>query len=608
MVSLEYKNFACIKNLGKYQESFYKLVDSYGIELNSRIVLEESVYTPHDFDCHCTDIYKVISEVLLDSKRAYSGGLSDKELYILDLAVLFHDISMSRDVLAERKSHSKMSAEYVQNLYNNKESLLYKESQLNTNEIKALKAIIMAHSDVKDGSVDLEIRGLKDPNLTDNMPARSGVIRGKLLAGILRLADELDITSERLGNTNVEENLKIARAKCANMEMQISSGEGEQLREKYEKYKKYVESLAHWENLHLFSQVFRENQDDKVYLVTDDEHLQQLLDEGNTPAVLARRILKVYEKIEKEWKEIKKIVVDDSPQKLDIKSFFPVSTIEIKCSVRSILQELDKQLNNVKNVKAAIEPEGTIESTRGFLKEKIQREDESICDKGEHIQLIGDLSNKLTQEIKRRHLLKVGHFLLDDICCARDWIDIKEIVETKVIADKVIGCFIDHIRSTCDLKKKSLIVGLDLEGALLASRVAMGLKKPFSYIIPVKEHANVSSKESEISIKDYDNIILVTDAIVTFDTIKNALQEIMKENDLTEEKLMEKVTHIYTVFYRKNSLLNLGGIEELEKRSFCLNMDFPVELYKKEECHYIKEGQCLALNCQRELYNCNRFK
>lgn len=606
MISMEYKNFDCIKNLGIYKESFDKLVESYGKELNDKIVLEGCVYTLHDFNCHCTDIYKLISEVLLDPKRAYAGGLTDKELYILDLAVLFHDISMSRDILAERKNHSKKSADYVQTLYNNTESPLYKESQLNTNEIKALKAIMMAHSDVKDGSIDVEKRGLKDPSLTDNMPARSGVIRGKLLAGILRLADELDITSERLGNTNLEDNLKIAREKCANMEMQISSGEGKQLQEEYERYRKYVESLSHWESLHLFSQVLRENQDDKIYLVTDDEHLQQLLDEGNTPAALARRLLKVYEKVLKEWNEIKKIVVDESPQKLDIKSFFPVSTIEIKCSVSTILQELDKQLNNVKNVKAVIELEGASKTSN--VNEQIKKDNENICAKCKHIQLIGNLSTRLTQEIKRRHLLKVGHFLLDDIYCARDWVDIKEIVETKTIADKIIGCFIDHIKSTCDLEKKSLIVGLDLEGALLASRVAMGLKKPFSYIIPVKEHGHVSSKESEISIKNYDNIILVTDAIVTYDTIKSALQEIMKENELSKEVLMEKVTHIYTIFYRKNNLLKLEGIEELEEKSFCLNMDFPVELFKKEKCHYIKQGQCLALNSQQELGGCNKRK
>lgn len=599
MIDQDYKKFECIKKLGNYRERFIHIVDIYGNRLENRIQINGSIYTMHNFNNHCIDIYKIISEVLLNSKTAYTGkqGLTKKELYILDLAVLFHDFSMSQDIMTERINHSRKSAEMVQKFYDEGDSALHTESGLSVNEINALKAIIMAHSDVKDGSVLPGHYGLNAPGLSDEMPAKQGHIRARFLAGILRFADELDVTSERLGNTNIEDNLKEVKRIYTDMKMQKESGEGENSEEQLQKYKKYVESLTHWENLHLFSQVYRESQDDTIYLVTDDEHLQHLMEAGHSAASLTRRILNVYEKIMKEWKAIKGVIVDGSPHKLDIKSIFPVTSIKINCAVEEIVKELDKHLNNIGKLKANETDGLTISDSFEKPDEKDSKDVNAAKRVMQNVSLVDeDLSTRLKIEINRRHLLKVGHFLLDDEFCARDWIDTKEIVETKVIADEIVGCFIEHIRHNCDLNGKFLVVGLDLEGALLASRIAMGLKMPFSYIIPVKERPNSSSKESEISIDEYDGIILISDAIVAFDTIKKALDEIKENVGITMEELLNKVTRIYSIFYRESPLLVQDNDEELKKKTFCGNMDFPVELFRKDECHYMKEGKCFALN------------
>nr|WP_288724022.1 hypothetical protein [uncultured Sellimonas sp.] len=598
MIINEYKEFACVKNLGNNKDIFIKMVEHYGKDLYGKIIMDGSVYTIHDFNTHCVDIYKIISEVLLDPKRAYgSDGLTEKELYILDMAVLFHDISMSQELATERGNHSEKAAEFVQKLYDTKDSMLHKEGNLSANEIKALKAIIKAHSDVKDGTVPDKERGLNDPKLTDNMPARSGKIRARLLAGILRLADELDITSERLGTMNIEENLKEIREEYNEIEMKIKSGEGEQLQEKLKKYKGYIESLSHWENLHLFSQVVRENQDDTVYLITDEDYLRQQLEDGNSATALSRRILSVYNKIEKEWEEIKKIVIEESKQRLDIKNFFPVMSIKIKCSVDLVDRELNKQLMNVSKVKEVRNEENGGAGSEEKGEEKIER---SEIERG--VQIIDPLlAERLTNEIKRRHLLKAGHFLLDEIFCARDWIDTKEIVETKALLDKIAGCLIEHIKQTCELEKKYIIIGLDLEGALLASRLSMGLKLPFSYIIPVRERSNFSPKEVEVSIDGYEHIILVADVIVAFDTIKKALDEIAYTNKIPIERLGKSISQIYSIFYRESKLVDLKEIGDLQAKTFCVNTDFPVELFRKEDCHYMKAGECLALNNRLKL-------
>ena len=96
------------------------MVEEYGEKLSTRVVTENAVYTLHDFDHHCFDIYRIISNVLLDEKLAYKSedyGLSSRELLILNVAVLFHDIGMSHVLGASRKNHAKKSAEYFQNEY-----------------------------------------------------------------------------------------------------------------------------------------------------------------------------------------------------------------------------------------------------------------------------------------------------------------------------------------------------------------------------------------------------------------------------------------------------------------------------------------------------------
>lgn len=57
-------------------------------------------------------------------------GLSKRELFILNLAVLFHNISMSRCLDVKRENRSKLSADYVQNEYDNSRSVLRSKSRV----------------------------------------------------------------------------------------------------------------------------------------------------------------------------------------------------------------------------------------------------------------------------------------------------------------------------------------------------------------------------------------------------------------------------------------------------------------------------------------------
>lgn len=108
-INVEYKQIDCVKNLDiQYKEHFFKIVDYYGPQLPERLVIEGSAYTMHDFNHHCINIYKIVSEIILWPNIAYgNNGLSGKELFILDLAILFHDIGMNAYLTGGRNDHSR---------------------------------------------------------------------------------------------------------------------------------------------------------------------------------------------------------------------------------------------------------------------------------------------------------------------------------------------------------------------------------------------------------------------------------------------------------------------------------------------------------------------
>lgn len=214
----EYKKIQCIRKMEEeYFNRFDNIVNEYAPKLSGRVIMDGSAFTLHDFEHHCFDIYKIISEVLFDEELVYKTdyGISQRELFILNLAVLFHDIGMFNELGATRANHSVKSADFVQREYDDSRSVFKKKSDLTVNEVKALKAIITAHSDVKDKTVEDEKNGMKSPDLKD-YNAKEGKIRAKFLAGVLRLADELDVSSDRLGTGEIEQQIEEGKKSMKN--------------------------------------------------------------------------------------------------------------------------------------------------------------------------------------------------------------------------------------------------------------------------------------------------------------------------------------------------------------------------------------------------------
>lgn len=562
----DYKRFKCIEKMGdEYKQRFEEIVSENAEILAIPIYENGSIYTEHDFDHHCCNLFRIISDLLLDD-TAYSAdgtGLNSRELYLLNIAVVLHDIGMFEKVDFDRKRHSLLSANKIEEKYRiPQDSLSEGKSGLSRNEIKALKRIVQAHSDVKDGSVSEEENGLKDRKLTNSMPGNQGKhIRARFLANVLRLADELDITNDRLGGADIEAELKKAVDNEEKLEIELHHASEKQktaLLERLARNKEAVKSYEHLKRLYFFGETKRDNSG-IVELVIDDEYVDELLTQGVAIEKISDDIFQVYDKIFKEFEKFKY----DIGKEIRLSNMIAIKDIKVSTQNIDLSKYLDRQNKNGNKEKT--------KSDKQLLKPHILSE---------------GIADRLTKFVEKRNLLEVGHFKLHTNLCARDWIVADEVIETSPVFKKCEAQFLLHLAEKMKDRKEYLIVGIDFCGMLIASKLAYVMRKPYTYVIP--DNISSSYRETEFVPAKYDKIVLVTDVIVTYDTIR----EIIKKYDI-----LDKVEIIYAVFFRdaeKGKYIKKN--QDLVKRTYVLNDYFNIELHTNEECRYKNCAECKAAN------------
>lgn len=551
------------------KERFKNIVLEYADKLNRIVSDGGTVYTLHDFDHHCCNLYKIVSDVILNEEVAFGGNLSsinDGELYILNLAILLHDLGMTKYIDLTRDNHSVESAKMIKKDYKNSANPLSEgKSGLSKNDIEALTLIVQAHSDVKDGSVSEEENGLNNPELTNSMQGRVNTIRARFLANILRLADELDITSDRLGTMDVRNELEEACQKKLVLEKQLESvledKERVQLEEKLKRYKSAEVSGKFWRQLTLFKRVERDLAGNVKFYI-DDSVIDDQIAIGVSDMSLANDILEVYNKIEVEFDKFRK----DIERNLQLAAMVAIKKIEICTKNKQLKIQLEKMKKK---------------SDDGVIEKSIIQP---------HI-ISTEMATKISNFIETRNLYDGGHYRLHDNLCARDWVDVGEIILTESFFKKCEAQFLLHIKGLEALGDKYLIIGIDFYGMLIASRLSFLLHKPYGYLIPDYRKMKSSLREFDIecSIDEFENIIIVTDVIVTFNTIKSLAQNYYME---------EKIKAIYAILFRNtedNRFVQEN--KEMLNKTYVLNSNYDIEIHKNDNCRYRDmEDVCKAKN------------
>lgn len=566
-----YKEFECYKHMSDHdKDCFDKLTMHYsGFLGNGKTENATSTrFTLHDFEHHCFDIYKYISEVIL-SKAAYGeNGLSKRELYILNLSVLFHDISLHLVDDCERGKHARQSADWLRREHGNRGSTFSDLCDLADTEVDALCAVISAHSDEKDADGKT---GIYNQELID-YPSKQKEIRTQLLAGILRLTDELDITTMRIGDLRFETELRQKAEEFAHACSKYQTATDSEIRKNAEKemerLRPKAESYRHWDKLHYFEEVRCANT--SIVLKVRKRKIEEETARGNEEHV-EKIIGDVFLKVSEEFLKIQKVLFKPRSEH---RTIIAVDKVEVSGIEEQLQKRMEREYQRLKN-----------EIENGIEKSEKSRANK-LTGTSEIEKLISDF-------VDSRKLLLPGHFIMNSRYCAADWIDTPRVMENMDIYRSCLDLYLENIKKTN--LNDALLVGLDLQGALIVSAIGYMLGVPFTYLIPVHKKQENSERDSRLDFDNQKNIILFTDVIVTTQSIDDACESYDIQRG--------RIKAIYAVFYRPiKSGFNVESLSEsYADKIYYINDKYAVNLLNRQKCKERDTEKCLACNKQVEL-------
>lgn len=565
----------CIKKMGdRYRGIWSSLVYKYAPRLNAHPLIREVAYTNHDFSHHCKDIYSIIDKVLLSGIE-----LKMEEYFVLAVSVLLHDIAMT-ELHFDRLQHSVGSGEYI---IKEVENGVEQWQKVPPQHISIIVEIIKGHSDIKEldseGKENIKVHTLQTVQMTSEAEVK-GVIRVRWLAGILRLADELDVTYARLGTAEV-------RYK----DLDVTN----------EKERK---SKQCWERLNYFSAVRREKTN--IVLVLNKQYLNKHINDDRVNIVAG--IKKVRKDIDKKLNEVNKYAFDIDEEYINYIKIYNVILVDYEEIFRE--GELDEDLGKdilQKHMEASDEDGPAIvlsQDIQSFLlkdtesvhaMEQVDNTHQNIEKKA--MQLRQMLGENISRYIYDRGLIHYGHYRLNRQFCGRNWINVRSLLANPEMGKEcidVIATDLELILEKRDIKNV-VAIGVSMNGNIIASRVAFRLGLPFSYIVPKKPGSIGADMEKQISITAGSKVVLFTGVIASFDTIKAVIKDYLQHVEIVA---------IYTVLWRKMSTEQFIDDNVLLPEIRYLNDDFPCEVIPKIKCMNAKYGRCVARNEQAytELY------
>lgn len=567
----EYKALTCYTKMDEpHRRSFDALARHYGRILNRGPAQTVTVYTSHDFDRHCFNLYRIISMYLLREEGIRQ--LNQEELYLLNLSVLLHDISMCRggyekdtNTMFDRDIHALQSAQWIRHEFDQGNTPL-SQCGLITKQVEIICDICKAHSTLKGWETPT---GLFDPKLEFTKLGKTENIRVKALAGILRVADELDVTRDRL--VDADDMDRLLTVDDGRPEAQLFAREN-------------VNSRKHFRRLLLISSL-EECKDNITQLVLkldmrQVEKREMAGDAENLVDDLKAIKRKIQGELDTLWTEViskgaagagrlimvQRVVWTEEDERY-IKGLGPAETPDAPVDLHPVQEE----------------PPQAPDATEGAVGELPPAEGG-----GTAVELLDvGLSQKIGKCVKKGQLLHVGHYRLNTTYCARDWIDTERLIEDPQLAADIYGMFSDHIR-TAHRTEKFTIVGLDLLGAKVAAQVGVNLHKPFTYVIPAHQYAEADSHEVDIpAIPEEHKVVLVTDSMITGLTAADVIQKNRWEG---------RVLAVYTVFYRRPKAEQGDERTHIPGTIHALNTDFPAEIALASRCPYGDISLCQAVN------------
>lgn len=440
------KDFKCIKAMiNDDYERWLSIRTVYKPFLDEGAYRSDIKYMTHNYSTHCINIYRNIDKLI---NWGGSSKLSTHEAFLLNTAVIVHDIYMA--IAPEKRLvHSKEAYELILNEINSNTRNVI-NSHLKASEAEQIAEIVLGHSDLKvDGEKENTLEYLlerykKDPDYEENRICH--------LAAVLRLADELDVTQDRI-NRNLNE---------MNFDLNDEND---------------AESSRHYRKLQLVKRItenIEKNDEliicinDRIYGVENNEDIDLLAEVKN--------------KIEEELKKVDKIYLAYKQEVSPYKRFL-YATIQSEDATR------EKEINDYaeKNKKKIFRP-------RLFDKE---------------------LEKKITNIVLENEMLVGGHYEVNGKVCSRDWIDTRRLIQIDKIFNEIVDSFEEKIISNVG-DEKIIIFGVGQVGLRIGTILAVRFNLPFVHVIPKHLEQYYDEHDTrKVNIEQGKKYIIITDVVIT---------------------------------------------------------------------------------------------
>ena len=233
--------------------------------------------------------------------------------------------------------------------------------------------------------------------------------------------------------------------------------------------------------------------------------------------------------------------------------------------------------------------------------------------------LTNPFHKKLFSIVKQNNIYQSGHFHWSESSRAHNWIDIPKLLSNKenvLLAKKAIF----NILTSYDLADKfDAIIGLGIEGNILATRTALISGKPYSFLPYSYRYNGHADYEKDLVFKnngEFKNVLIITDVVHDGKTIRNLIHKREKDFFLTEKV---KKIYVISLFYTGDKAQNIGimNLTQREINTKKIEGDFiedRIEFYfvskmKVETCPYGSDyrDSCMIfkekLDCVHEFYD-----